>query len=559
MIKIRPSQIADDGATPGQLMGRVGDTWGPVDPPSSPDDVGSGPFFDDFERTDTPLEGNNGWVSPTGHTTETATFYIEGGVVKQTGSGAFPILHDRGSPSTDVADVTMTTAYGPSGGVGFGFWGLCVCSDAAGDNGLMLVFDGSAFQPGVNRFAPDGQYSGTMAWTDTGWAGWGLTETMVLRCVYTESTSTMDVYQNDVLVLTGDVSDTGGGFFIGSELTALSTMPMAGFMSDNADHSHTFDLFSIDGATEPPSPSGVVLDDLLDVDTTTTAPADQQFLKFDVASGLWVPADLPSSTTGAPFDVTDTPEDPPPYAGYAYMTSDGKVRIWSGTEWRELTTVLYEPPGAGDPDIDLASLIGRYKAADLAYADGVAVAAWPDSSAAGNDLVTVTAGTMETTGIGGLASVVFDTFTAYNLPAATGRPCTIVVVMQNTDSGEGSIVFSSPGGVAPYLGMLNGVGWRASDGSNVLDVALSTTLDPHVYYTQFDAGVVNGGYDGGLSTTSSVNIVTIQRIGRYESAPSYSMTGLVSEILVYDVVLTSGELDAIAVSLGTTYGIIVTP
>src|SRR4051812_25449171 len=64
------------------------------------------------------------------------------------------------------------------------------------------------------------------------------------------------------------------------------------------------------------------LDALTDVDTTTTAPADQQFLKFDLTSGLWVPADLPSSTTGAPFDITDTPPDPPPYAGYAYMTSD---------------------------------------------------------------------------------------------------------------------------------------------------------------------------------------------------------------------------------------------
>lgn len=546
-MQIRLRQLSTEDAIPGQLLGLVGGVWAPVDLPSEGSGTGGPGFNDDFERADTPLAGDNDWFAAPGF--DPGDLAIVGGKVVQSPATAngWEILHARGG-AADVADVTFSLEGGP---VGQNIY-LMPCGESTFHNYLEFICDGSVGFYNVTRYI-DNSSEGPTTITDLGWVGWGVGEAMVIRLVYTEATRMLEVYQNDVLALTCDISDANFGY--GHELNPLWSMPQLGFGFYTDLPGPALNSVNVpDGVV-----SGPVLDDMIDVDTTTTAPADQQFLKFDVASGLWVPADLPSSSTGAPFDVTDTPEDPPPYAGYAYMTSDGKVRIWSGTEWRELTTVLYEPPGEGDPDIDLASLIGRYKAADLSYADGVAVAAWPDSSAAGNDLVTVTAGTMETVGIGGLPSVVFDTFTAYNLPVATGRPCTLVVVMQNTDSGEGSIVFSSPGGVAPYLGMLNGVGWRASDGSNVLDVALSTPLDPHVYYTQFDAGVVTGGYDGGLSTTASVNIVTIQRIGRYESAPSYSMTGLVSEILVYDAVLTSGELDAIAVSLGTTYGITVTP
>lgn len=562
--KVRLYQVATEGAVPGQVVGLVDGEWAPytIPPPDEGGAGGSG-FFDDFEREDIVLEGDNGWFRPTAHagSGDVATFYIEDGVVKQTLWGQYPILHDRMSDNTDVADVECEIGFDVDGDTGGYYVGLCVCSDETGNHGLMLWFDGSAYEPGVNRMTPDGVTGGSVAWTNTGWHGWSDVETTVMRLVYTESTQTLDVYQEGVLVLTGDVSDVGGGFYVGEELPALTTMPYAGPQSYADTHWHTFDNFSTDGCTTPGGcgggPAGPVLDDMLDVDTTTVPPDPNQFLKYDAGLELWVPADLPSSTTGAPFEITDTPPDPPPYAGYAYMSLDFKVRIWSGTEWRQISTVHYTPPGEGEEVIMLDSLVGRYRALGLEYADGDPVDTWLDTSGLDNHLTTHTAGIYEADGIGGLPSVMFNRGTWYSMPAPVARPVTVVGVMRSTDSSTlHSILFGNDAADSyPYFGMIGGV-WRLSDGgSTYVDQAVVNPLDAHIMYGRASVDGMMNGADGAKTTTVATMGFKPQNLGYWWINNSYSMLGPVSEMLVYNEALTDEQLDAIIHQLGLVYGI----
>lgn len=559
MSKVRPYQISPDGAILGQLMGFVSPgEWGPVDPPvsSGGGSTGwSGPFFDDFERPDSPLNGNNGWVdSPA----PVADFYIDSGVVKQLAWGYNPILHERYSTVEGVADVTVEVGFDINGEVGGYSEGICICSTSVHSEGLILIFDGGSTYFDIMRTIEGEQWSSSDPSTsivDHGWVGWLVSETMVIRCVYTEADSEVLVYQNDVLALTVDVSAAAYG--LTDELPALTLMPYAGFVSNADDNWHTFNDFSIEQATEAPTPDGVLLDDLLDVDTTTVPPAPNQYLKYDAGLELWVPADLPSSTTGAPFEITDTPPDPPPYAGYAYMSLDFKVRIWTGTEWRQMSTVHYTPPAEGDEAIMLDSLVGRYRALDLTYSDGDSVDTWLDTSGLDNHLTTHTAGVFEEDGIGGLPSVMFARGTWYSMPAPVARPVTVVGVMRSDDTGgTGGILFGNDAADSyPYFGLI-GANWRISDGgSTYVDYAEATPLAPHIMYARASLGGMMSGADGGRATTVGTMTFKPQNLGYWWINNGYSMLGPVSEMLVYNEALTDEQLDAIIHQLGLVYGI----
>lgn len=561
-MEVRPKQISIEDGIPGQLMGIVGDEWAPVNPPTGGGGGGggSGAFFDDFERDDTPLAGNNGWAAATtmaaANGDTVATFYIQSGVVKQTGFGGYPILHDRQSDVEGVADVQCDVGFYSSGSVGSSM-GIIFAATPDCSEGMGFSFDGTYW--GIDRYA-DGHYSGSPSViTDHGWVTWGFGDPMKIRCVYTEATYTLEVYQNDVLALTIDVSDENGGFWFGHEVAALSTMTHGGFYSNAGDHANTFDNFSVDQATEVGGPTGPVLDDLTDVDTTTIPPADQQFLKFDLATNLWVPADLPSSSTGAPFEITDTPPDPPPYAGYAYMNSDGKVRIWNGTGWRQILTTAYTPPAEGDAIYMLESLVGRYRASSLEFANGDPVTAWLDESGLDNDLIVDSAGTMVVSGINTLKSVRFENATLYQLPASVPRPVTVIAVIDSDAADAGSILFSNPTPIDSsyaYTGYISGAGWRLSDGNTVyVDLAEPSPGNPHVIYARISATGMMVGADGGQTNSVATMDFHPKRIGNWSPGSNYSMEGLVSEMLVYNDTITDDELNAIVHDLGLVYGI----
>lgn len=319
------------------------------------------------------------------------------------------------------------------------------------------------------------------------------------------------------------------------------------------------------GAIGPQGASGTgtggatTLDALTDVDTSTTPPADSQFLQYNNTSGLWVPGNLPAAATGAPFDITDSPPNPPPYAGYAYLTSDGKVRIWSGTEWRQALTTLYTPPASGDAAITLASLAARYRAQDLAYADGDSVAVWADTSGNSNNLITHQAGTMVATGIGGLKSVQFSKSTWYELTTPLARPMTMVAVMKNTDTGSGSMVLTSGDANLAYFGLVLGGGWRISDGSSVyVEQAATAVTDPHVFYGSTDATTgIMVGVDGAKTPSAGVVNIIAKYLGYWPAAGGYNMQGLVSEVLIYNGVLNDTQINDIIHQLGLVYGITV--
>lgn len=306
--------------------------------------------------------------------------------------------------------------------------------------------------------------------------------------------------------------------------------------------------------------SVAALDDLTDVDTTTTAPAPDDMLKFNAATGLWTPGKATVETPVGGIDVTDTPPTEPPYIGYAYLTSDGKLRIWNGTDWRQLVTTAYVPPLVGDAVYNLPSLVGHYRANDLVFADGDPVTAWPDLSTVGNHLTVNNPGAMQLAGIGGLKSVVFTKSTQYLLPAPVGRPVTVIGVMKNTDTGSGSILFSNSAasGTYPYVGLVNGAGIRASDGSSTyIDYPLASVTDPLIYYGRVSTTAMMAGANGGKSSAAASIGLNVQSLGVWWAAPGYSMQGQVSEMLVYNDVLADAQLDAIVHQLGLTYGIAV--
>jgi hypothetical protein len=268
----------------------------------------------------------------------------------------------------------------------------------------------------------------------------------------------------------------------------------------------------------------------------------------------------PGALTWPVLAVADIP-NPAPYTGYAFIDPDtGLTYVWTGVEWRRWTTTLFTPPLTGDAAINLSSLVGRYRASVLSYADGDAVAAWPDESSAGNDLITHTAGTMVAAGIGGLKSVQFTKSTFYELTTPVSRPMTLFAVMKNTDTGSGSMVVTSGDVNSSYFGLVLGGGWRISDGSAYyVEQTAPTPMAEHVLYGTTDATTgLMVGVDGAKTANGNLVDLRAKYIGNWPYAGGgYNMQGLVSEILVYNAVLTDAQINDIIHQLGLIYGITV--
>lgn len=97
------------------------------------------------------------------------------------------------------------------------------------------------------------------------------------------------------------------------------------------------DVPTYDGATDRfvPAPqagggTATALDDLTDVDTSTTAPADGQVLAFDATSGLWLPADATGGGGGASTldQLTDVDTSTTPPTAGQVLLYDATAALW---------------------------------------------------------------------------------------------------------------------------------------------------------------------------------------------------------------------------------------
>lgn len=191
------------------------------------------PFSDNFNRSNRTLNGDNGWVNSTGTGSggAPAAYAISGNTVTNPATGdSDPILHVRNDGTAGVADVTVTHTY-PSGG-GFHGGRLYVASDLGNANSIALRFDTSNTAT-VQRHVGLDSNAGTWFPTTTttyngGWASWAFATPMVIRLVYTEATSLLEVYQNGVKKLDCDMSSANFGGT--GTLPALSTMPYCGLV-----------------------------------------------------------------------------------------------------------------------------------------------------------------------------------------------------------------------------------------------------------------------------------------------------------------------------------------
>jgi hypothetical protein len=128
---------------------------------------------------------------------------------------------------------------------------------------------------------------------------------------------------------------------------------------------------------------GLVLDDLVDVDTTTTPPTDTQALKYDTGSGLWLPdddasgggggrwwagsepaaADFPNNQSGDAIATTITDDvDLGAKIDFGNMVS-GRFRVRSknlpsagATDWSVTARMMFEPVPGQVTDIGLGLL-----------------------------------------------------------------------------------------------------------------------------------------------------------------------------------------------------------
>ena len=199
------------------------------------------PFSDNFNRSDRTLNGDNGWINSTGTAmgfgAGVAPYTITSNQVKSNAStDADPILHVRNDSNPGVADVTITHSFVTSNGRVY----LFVCSDLGNANSLRFVFTGTAGFHDIQRHIGGDDVSGhwsanTITAVNGGWAAWSAGTSMVIRVVYTESTKTLDVYQNGTKKLTCSTADSNWGNAGAGEMPVLTSMPYMGFTSEAND------------------------------------------------------------------------------------------------------------------------------------------------------------------------------------------------------------------------------------------------------------------------------------------------------------------------------------
>lgn len=171
----------------------------------------------------------------------------------------------------------------------------------------------------------------------------------------------------------------------------------------------------------------LTLDDLTDVDTSSTPPTDGQTLLYDDGASLWVPGDAPAATNGLPTGGTDgqvltklsstdydADWETPAGGGGGSVTASVRRATGSGmavnsTTWTDLNTAL---------DLTLAAATGDWVTAEP-------MGAWSTTGATfgAMDIVTVVAGSPVTSfATGGAPSnTSFGTY-AWGGPTSTFAP-----------------------------------------------------------------------------------------------------------------------------------------
>jgi hypothetical protein len=246
------------------------------------------------------------------------------------------------------------------------------------------------------------------------------------------------------------------------------------------------------------------------------------------------------------------------------LTGSDRVSVTYGTAGACGTASLVTPPF--DPTT-ITGMVLWLAADDLSLTDGDPIGTWADQSTAGND-ATQSSGivrpTFKTNQVNGLPVARFDgndkLDSALSMSSAA---CTMLAVLKPTGTGYRTILAAN---------LAAGLQWRIDDTTNyqtlnseyTTAVATSTnavTSAFHVIAATFDDGTSYAfKFDGSASGSGSHSVtLTAGRTAVIGSAPGTFggewFTGDIAELLVYDSVLSSGDLNDLTNYLQAKYAL----
>lgn len=203
-------------------------------------------------------------------------------------------------------------------------------------------------------------------------------------------------------------------------------------------------------------------------------------------------------------------------------------------------------------------------------ADGAAIPSWTDYS--GNGYTVAQSGAGKPTysaagGANGTAAALFTSASSQYLTTTAPQPAseTVITVVKFTTLANEAIVGSSAA---------SGLEFRITTGSSeilkentasiAIDTTVPTTGTTAIRSVTFASGASYAFYINGTQTKSGTTATTLTtasnfvQIGRNGASGSEYLNGLLSEVLIYPRVLTSGELSTVDHYLATRYGLTVT-
>lgn len=203
------------------------------------------------------------------------------------------------------------------------------------------------------------------------------------------------------------------------------------------------------------------------------------------------------------------------------------------------------------------------------------VATWSDSSGSGHDMAQATAGfkpIYKTSVLNSLAAVRFDgsddrldSSAATSTFIAAGAFTIFIVAVPSSVDSAGVVYDNNTliGDDAGYFGVTlqDDTNWRLWNFDGSVDATgSSSTLAAHIYEARHESGNIYASTDGNTpSSTASGNtttLTTLLRVGNnYNIGATGGFIGDIVEVLVWNVALSSGDLDTVRDYLAARTGI----
>lgn len=191
--------------------------------------------------------------------------------------------------------------------------------------------------------------------------------------------------------------------------------------------------------------------------------------------------------------------------------------------------------------------------------DGGAVKGWTDRSGNANATEGTNNPKLQTSGINGKASILFDSAVAtaprlaFTSLALTDFTIFIVADPTTTDHIDASYILSGSGrGVFVGGSALNG--WGAYDSSNLRQTDSKPT-NAGIYVAQRTVLYRNGVVPTYFGTPGNLTGLTLTTIGTRADSVTFRFNGLISAILIYNATLAASALNTTGNYLASKYGI----